>query len=159
LLAKKHRHAVAKQEQGGNAAQNLRSIPLRTTAICRMSGGRIVFIWLYHGSGTTPSIQDAAHGGSSDVQAAGDLSFADARAGEFPYLDGVEGRREWPAQTLAVLAGVGQAGPNSFPQNLPFELRVLQLFAKCRLCGGRDYAKPQRRSSGAACVSSIWDSA
>ena len=29
----------------------------------------------------------------------------------------------------------------------------------CRLCGGRDYAKPQRRSGGAACMSAMWDSA
>ena len=28
-----------------------------------------------------------------------------------------------------------------------------------RLCGGRDYAKPQRRSGGAACMSVMWDSA
>jgi hypothetical protein len=93
------------------------------------------------------------------VQAAGDLGFTGTGTVEFSYLVGVEGCREWTAQALAVPAGVGQAGTNSFPQNLPLELRVLQLFAKCRLCGGRDYAKPQRRSSGAACVSSIWDSA
>src|ERR1700686_2662786 len=27
------------------------------------------------------------------------------------------------------------------------------------LCGVRDYAKPQRRSGGAACISVMWDSA
>ena len=56
------------------------------------------------------------------MQAAGDFGFAGARAVELPDLIGVEGRREWSAQTLAVLAGVRQAGADSFPQNLPFEL-------------------------------------
>ena len=35
----------------------------------------------------------------------------------------MEGRREWPAQALAILTGVRQAGADSFPENLPFELR------------------------------------
>jgi len=42
---------------------------------------------------------------------------------EFPYLVGVEGRRYRSAQALANLAGVGQAGADSFAENLPFELR------------------------------------
>jgi hypothetical protein len=71
----------------------------------------------------------------------------------------VEGRRCGPAQALAVLAGMCQARADSFPEDFPFEFGILQLFAKRRLCGGRDYAKPQRRSSGAACMSAMWDSA
>jgi phage tail protein X len=34
----------------------------------------------------------------------------------------MEGRRCRPTQPFAVLPGVGQASPNSFPQDLPFEL-------------------------------------
>ena len=67
--------------------------------------------------------------------------------------------RSGSPQALAVLAGVGQAGPNSFPQNLPFEFGILQLFAKCGLCGARDYAKPQRRGSGTGCMTVMWNSA
>jgi len=35
----------------------------------------------------------------------------------------VETGRSGSPQASAVLAGVGQAGADSFPQNLPFELR------------------------------------
>src|ERR1019366_4730935 len=103
--------------------------------------------------------QDAPHRRPADRQAAGDFGFADARTVELPYLVSVEGCRYWPAQALAVLAGVGQAGAYPFAENFPLELRILQLFAKCGLCGGRDYAKPPRRSSRAACMSAMWDSA
>ena len=93
------------------------------------------------------------------MQTVGDFGFADAGTLELSHLVGVEDCCEWAAQALAVLACVRQSGAYPFPENLPFELGILQLFAKCRLCGGRDYAKPQRRSSGAACMSAMWDSA
>ena len=93
------------------------------------------------------------------MQAAGDFGFADAGTLELSHLVSVEGCGEWPAQALAVLACVRQSGAYPFPENLPFELGVLQLFAKRGLCGGRDYAKPQHRRGGAACMSAMWDSA
>ena len=67
-------------------------------------------------------LQYAPYRGPADLQPAGDLGLADARAGELPYLVGVESRRYRPAQALAVLAGLRQAGADSFPENLPFEL-------------------------------------
>src|SRR5208337_4119548 len=76
---------------------------------------------LFVGISSPICCQDAAHGSSSNMQSAGDFGFANAGTLELSYLVGVEGRRQWPAQALAVLAGMGQAGPNSFPQNLPFE--------------------------------------
>jgi hypothetical protein len=93
------------------------------------------------------------------LQAAGDFGFADAGTLELSHLVSVEGCCEWPAQALAVLACVRQSGADPFAENFPLELGILQLFAKRGLCGGRDYAKPQRRSSGAACMSAMWDSA
>ena len=51
----------------------------------------------------------------------GDLGFADASTVQLLYAVGVEGDRERPTQALAILACVGQAGPNPFPENLPFE--------------------------------------
>jgi len=65
--------------------------------------------------------QNAAHGRTSDLQPTGDLRFADASAMELPYLVGVEGHCYRPAQTLTVLAGMGQTGADSFAKNLPFE--------------------------------------
>jgi len=56
------------------------------------------------------------------LQPAGDFGFTGARTVELSYLRGLEGRSLRPSQALSVLAGVGKAGPNSFPQNLPFEL-------------------------------------
>ena len=70
--------------------------------------------------------KDAPHGGASDLQPAGDFGLAGASVIELSDLVGVEGRRYWPTQALAVLAGVRQAGPDSFAQNLPFELRILR---------------------------------
>jgi hypothetical protein len=58
----------------------------------------------------------------ADLQAAGDFGFADAGTLELSHLVGVEGCCEWPAQALAVLACVRQAGADSFPENLSFEL-------------------------------------
>jgi hypothetical protein len=37
-----------------------------------------------------------------------------------------------------------------------FEFGVLQFFAICRLCGARDYAKPQHRGGTVACISVMW---
>ena len=41
---------------------------------------------------------------------------------QFPDLGSLEARSRRPAQSFAVLPGVRQASPSSFPQNLPFEL-------------------------------------
>jgi hypothetical protein len=41
---------------------------------------------------------------------------------QFPDFRSVYGRRCRPAEALAVLPGVGQTSPRSFPQNLPFKL-------------------------------------
>jgi hypothetical protein len=67
--------------------------------------------------------QDATHRSAPKVQAAGDLGFADACPVELANLVSVEGRGDWPSQALAVLASMRQAGTDTFPQNLPFELR------------------------------------
>jgi hypothetical protein len=56
------------------------------------------------------------------MQSAGDFGFANAGTLELSYLVGVEGCCKWPAQALAVLAGMRQASADSFPENLPFEL-------------------------------------
>ena len=66
--------------------------------------------------------QDSADGSAPDVKPASDLRLGDASAMQSPDLGRVRGCRCWPAQTLAVLPGVGQASPSSFPQNLPFKL-------------------------------------
>jgi len=67
--------------------------------------------------------QDAAHGGPADRQAAGNLGLGHASAIELLDLVGVECCCYRPAQTVAVLAGLRQAGTDSFPENLPLELR------------------------------------
>jgi hypothetical protein len=72
---------------------------------------------LFVGISSPVCCQDAAH------RDAADLGFADACPVELANLVSVEGRCDWPSQTLAVLAGVRQACTDSFPQNLPFELR------------------------------------
>ena len=78
---------------------------------------------------------------------------------QFPNLSRVESRSQRPTQPFVVQPGLGQAGPSSFPQNLPFKLGVLRRTAIRRLCGVRDYAKPARSSYAVADVSVIWDSA
>jgi len=82
--------------------------------------------------GSNPFFQNAAHRGAPNAQAASDCGFARARTVELPYLVSVEGRCYRAAQALAVSAGVGQAGADSFPENLPFELGVLRRKAKRR---------------------------
>jgi hypothetical protein len=66
--------------------------------------------------------QDAAYGGAPDLQLAGDFGFAGTRTVELTDLLSVVCYREWSAQALAVLAGVGQSGADSFSEDLPFEL-------------------------------------
>ena len=67
--------------------------------------------------------QNPANRGAADLQAAGDLGFADAGTMQLPYFVGVETCGGGPTQPLAVLPGMGQAGAHAFPQNLSFELR------------------------------------
>ena len=85
-------------------------------------------IWAYISSSLC--CQDAADGSAPDLHPTSVLDFAYACTVELSYLLSVEARRYGSAQALAVLAGVGQAGADSFAGNLPFELHVLQFFAK-----------------------------
>lgn len=66
--------------------------------------------------------QKSPHRGAADLQAAGDLGLADPCAMQFPDLSSVDGGSRRSAEPLAILAGMRQASPRSFPQNLPFEL-------------------------------------
>ena len=67
--------------------------------------------------------QDSAHRGAADLQPAGDLSFADAGAMQFPDLEPPCCRRgHRPAQALAILPGLSQASASSLAQDLAFEL-------------------------------------
>jgi hypothetical protein len=75
------------------------------------------------------SAQNSAHRGAADLKAAGDFGFADPSPTQFPNLGRMESGGDGPAQPLAVLSGVGQASPRSFPQNLPFEFGVLRFSA------------------------------
>jgi hypothetical protein len=66
--------------------------------------------------------QDAVHGGTDDLQAAGDLGFTCARAVELLDLAGVDGRCHLPAQLLAVLPSFSQTSARPLAKNLPSEL-------------------------------------
>jgi hypothetical protein len=63
-----------------------------------------------------PWQRQCGHRGSTDLQPASDLSLAEASTEELTDLVGVEGRPNGSAQALAVLAGVCQAGADSFPE-------------------------------------------
>ena len=89
-----------------------------------------------HGFSGNRSGQNAAHRGAADLQAAGDLGFADASAMQFPDLCGCGGPRSCGRpRRCAVLPGVRQASAHPFPQNLPFEL-------------GEDGQQPGHRATG-----------
>jgi hypothetical protein len=64
--------------------------------------------------------ENAAYGRASDLQSAGDLSLAHARAEQFPHITGVDCCCNWPPQSLAALAGVSQTSPHSFSKEFPF---------------------------------------
>jgi hypothetical protein len=55
------------------------------------------------------------------MKPAGNLGFVNADTMQPPDLSGLKSSRYRPTQPLAVLPGVGQASPSSFPQNLSFE--------------------------------------
>src|SRR5271169_2925265 len=67
--------------------------------------------------------QNPSNGGAADLQAAGDLGFADAGTMQLSRLVRLEPGCYGSAQCLTVLSGVGQAGAHPFPQNFSFELR------------------------------------
>jgi hypothetical protein len=64
-------------------------------------------------SGPNSFFQEAADGGTADLQPATNFGFADARPVELTHLVGVEASGHRPPQALAVLASVRQTGPNS----------------------------------------------
>ena len=57
-------------------------------------------------SGSNSFFQDAADGGTADLQPATNFGFADARPVELTHLVGVEASGHRPPQALAVLASV-----------------------------------------------------
>ena len=76
------------------------------------------------------SAQNSAHGSAPDVEPAGDLGFANASAMQFPDLRSVDCRRCRPAQTLAVLPGVGQSGASSLTAGSPVRTRRIRPAAR-----------------------------
>jgi hypothetical protein len=66
--------------------------------------------------------QDAADGGSGDLELACDLRFADSLTVERAGFHGFVNRRRWTAETFALLACVIQAGANTLAKDLAFEL-------------------------------------
>jgi hypothetical protein len=57
---------------------------------------------------------------------------------------------------LAVQLGTPHASAHPLNNKVAFQLGVLQFFAIRRLCGARDYAKPQHRGGTVACISVMW---
>jgi hypothetical protein len=73
--------------------------------------------------------QNAAHRGPTDLKPAGDFSFGDTSAVQFPDLSGMPARRDRSTQLFAVQPCLNQSGARAFAQDLPFELGVLQFSA------------------------------
>jgi len=84
---------------------------MRSSRIGSLSG---FFIALLPECGVLMYVRSATGGRSG---------FAETSTVELLYLVCVEGRRYRPVQALAVLACLRQASTNSFPENLPLELR------------------------------------
>src|SRR5260370_35680554 len=61
------------------------------------------------------SAQNPANRGATDLQAAGDLGFADAGTVQLSRLVRLEPGCYGSAQCLTVLSGVGQTGAHAFP--------------------------------------------
>jgi hypothetical protein len=76
-----------------------------------------------------------AHGCATDIEAAGDLGFAEAGAAQFADLIGVQCCGCGPAQTLAVQPGMSESGPYAFTEDLALE-------------ASEDGQKPRRRTTG-----------
>jgi hypothetical protein len=93
------------------------------------------------------------------VKTTGDFGFADAAAEQFACLICMQGGGKGPAKTFAILPGMGKPRANALTQNLALELGVFQFFAIRRLCGVRDYAKPQQKDPLRPLSSLIWCSA
>ena len=66
--------------------------------------------------------QKSPHRGAADLQAAGDLGFADPCAMQFPDLSSVDGGSSRSAEPFSILPRMSQASASSLPQNFPFEL-------------------------------------
>jgi hypothetical protein len=62
----------------------------------------------------------------------------------------------WTTEFHATPARRLLARPHTVGDQAALEFRVLQFFAICRLCGARDYAKPQHRGGTVACISVMW---
>ncbi len=64
-------------------------------------------------------LQNPANRGTTDLQAANDLGFADAGTMQFSRLVGLKPSCYGSAQCLTVLSRVGQAGAHAFPLSVP----------------------------------------
>ncbi|MFZ3191173.1 MAG: hypothetical protein WB523_05735 [Candidatus Sulfotelmatobacter sp.] len=60
------------------------------------------------------SREDTAHRGATDVEAAGDLGFAQAGAAQFADIIGVHGCSCRAAKPLAALPGMSESSPPAF---------------------------------------------
>src|ERR1035438_2111775 len=65
--------------------------------------------------------EDTSHGSATDVEAPGDLGFAEAGAAQFADLIGVQCCGCGPAQTLAVQPGMSESSPYAFTEDLALE--------------------------------------
>ena len=61
-----------------------------------------------------------------------------------------------PPDSLALGSCVLQAGLHALLNQGPLKLGILRRTAIRRLCGARDYAKPQHRGGTVACISVMW---
>jgi hypothetical protein len=68
------------------------------------------------------SRQNAADGGTADLQAACDFGFGHASTVQFPDRSGLEACGYGPTEPFTVLPGVGQSSPSSFAQYLFLKL-------------------------------------
>src|ERR1019366_9704334 len=71
------------------------------------------------------------------MQSAGDFGFANAGTLELSDRVSVDRRGYGPAQALAILGGMGQAGADALAENLPFEFRKNGQQASHGATGGR----------------------
>ena len=60
------------------------------------------------------SCKDTAYRGTTDAESSGDCRLADTGAVQFVDLVGMQGGRDGASQTSAVLAGMCEAGTDSF---------------------------------------------
>jgi len=77
-------------------------------------------------------------------------------AGSIPQQRGAIDIERFTSDAPAFEAGAAHAGAHPFDNQVAFQFGVLRRTAIRRLCGARDYAKPQHRGGTVACISVMW---